>query len=145
MKTISRLLLVPVFLWLGACQQAPVSDNQSELYQSLGERNGIAEVVQDLLYRIVEDERINHQFKGVNVAEFHKHLTDQLCEISGGPCTYEGRNMRPLHEAMDITDTQFNALVENLVLAMEANDIPTTAQNRLLERLVPLYPDIRNL
>ena len=53
--------------------------------------------------------------------------------------------MRELHEAMDITDTQFNALVENLVLAMETNGIPTTAQNRLLGRLVPLYPDVRNL
>ena len=46
---------------------------------------------------------------------------------------------------MAITDTQFNALAENLILAMEKNDIPTGAQNRLIKQLVPLYPDIRNL
>lgn len=145
MKTISRGLLMMMSLWMAACQQAPAAGNKGDLYRALGERAGIAEIVQDLLYRIVDDERINHQFKGVNVADFHRHLTDQLCQISGGPCTYTGRDMRELHEAMNITDTQFNALVENLVLAMEANDIPTTAQNRLLGRLVPLYPDIRNL
>ncbi len=145
MKTLSRCLLVVMSIWLTACQQAPVAGNNGDLYQALGERSGIADVVQDLLYRIVDDERINHQYKGVNVADFHRHLTDQLCQISGGPCAYTGRDMRELHEAMDITDTQFNALVENLVLAMEANGIATTAQNRLLGRLVPLYPDVRNL
>ena len=46
---------------------------------------------------------------------------------------------------MDITDTQFNALVENLVLAMEAHGIAPTAQNRLPGRLVHTYPGVRNL
>jgi hemoglobin len=111
----------------------------------LGERDGIADVVEDLLYLIVDDERINHQFKGVDVAQFHRHLTDQLCELSGGPCQYSGREIREAHAAMNITNTQFNALVENLILAMEANQIPTAAQNRLIKQLLPLYPDIRHL
>lgn len=46
---------------------------------------------------------------------------------------------------MNITNTQFNALTENLILAMEANQIPTAAQNRLIKQLLPLYPDIRHL
>jgi len=111
----------------------------------LGERSGIADVVEDLLYLIVADERINHQFKGMNVAQFHRNLTDQLCELSGGPCTYTGREMRELHADMGITATQFNALAENLILAMEKNRIPTAAQNQLIKRLLPMYPDIRHL
>ena len=81
----------------------------------------------------------------MDVVQFHRNLTDQLCELSGGPCTYTGRDMRELHAAMAITDTQFNALAENLILAMEDNDIPISAQNRLIKQLLPLYPDIRNL
>jgi len=46
---------------------------------------------------------------------------------------------------MNVTDTEFNALAENLILAMEANGVATSAQNRLIGRLVPLYPGIRNL
>ncbi|AOY90306.1 group 1 truncated hemoglobin [Marinobacter salinus] len=129
---------------LTGCQSMP-ADSGPTLYQQLGERPGIANVVEDLLYLIVDDERINHQFKGVNVAQFHRNLTDQLCELSGGPCNYSGRSMRELHSDMAITDTQFNALAENLILAMEENNIPTAAQNRLLKRIVPLYSDIRNL
>ena len=141
--TLSALLMMLALL-LGGCQSLN-TEPENSLYQQLGEREGIANVVEDLLYLIVEDERINQQFKGMDVAQFHRNLTDQLCELSGGPCAYTGREMRELHSDMAITDTQFNALAENLILAMEENDIPTGAQNRLIKRLLPLYPDIRNL
>ncbi|PPI85221.1 group 1 truncated hemoglobin [Marinobacter maroccanus] len=144
LKFLIVALLSGPMLVLGGCQSLNTKPEDS-LYQQLGEREGIANVVEDLLYLIVEDERINHQFKGVDVAQFHDNLTDQLCELSGGPCTYTGREMRELHADMAITDTQFNALAENLILAMEQNDIPTGAQNRLIKQLLPLYPDIRNL
>ena len=141
--TLSALLMMLALL-LGGCQSLN-TEPENSLYQQLGEREGIANVVEDLLYLIVEDERINQQFKGMDVAQFHRNLTDQLCELSGGPCSYSGREMRELHADMAITDTQFNALAENLILAMEQNDIPTGAQNRLIKQLLPLYPDIRNL
>ena len=141
--TLSALLMMLALL-LGGCQSLN-TEPENSLYQQLGEREGIANVVEDLLYLIVEDERINQQFKGMDVAQFHRNLTDQLCELSGGPCAYTSREMRELHSDMAITDTQFNALAENLILAMEKNDIPTGAQNRLIKQLVPLYPDIRNL
>ena len=141
--TLSALLMMLALL-LGGCQSLN-TEPENSLYQQLGEREGIANVVEDLLYLIVEDERINQQFKGMDVAQFHRNLTDQLCELSGGPCAYTGREMRELHSDMAITDTQFNALAENLILAMEKNDIPTGAQNRLIKQLVPLYPVIRNL
>ncbi|WP_250832041.1 group I truncated hemoglobin [Marinobacter sediminum] len=144
MKPAVLALLLISSLALAGCQSMRAESGPT-LYQQLGERAGIAGFVEDLLFLIVDDDRINQQFRGVNVAQFHRNLTDQLCELSGGPCTYSGREMRELHADMAITDTQFNALAENLILAMEKNDIPTGAQNRLLKRVVPLYPDIRNL
>ncbi|SHK11568.1 hemoglobin [Marinobacter antarcticus] len=137
-------LMIMAGLVASGCQSLH-SEPDNSLYLQLGERAGIANVVEDLLYLIVDDERINEQFKGMDVAQFHRNLTDQLCELSGGPCEYSGREMRELHAAMGITDTQFNALAENLILAMEENHVPTTAQNRLIKRLLPLYPDIRHL
>ena len=144
LKRLIAPLLLGMAMVLVGCQSMSGQADAS-LYQQLGEREGIADVVEDLLYLIVEDDRINQQFKGMDVAQFHHNLTDQLCELSGGPCSYTGREMRELHSDMAITDTQFNALAENLILAMEQNDIPTGAQNRLIKRLLPLYPDIRNL
>jgi hemoglobin len=141
-------ILVPVVavLLLVGCQTHETRNEPSpQLYEQLGERAGIADIVEDLLYLIVEDDRINEHFAGVDIEQFHTNLTDQLCSLSGGPCTYTGREMRESHADMNITDTEFNALAENLILAMEKNGVATSAQNRLIERIVPMYPDIRNL
>ena len=35
-------------------------------------------------------------------------------------------------------DADINALVENLIAAMDAEGVPVTAQNRLLQRLAPM-------
>jgi hemoglobin len=136
----TAILLALTILAAGCATQQNTSNDA--LYQDLGERTGIADMVEDLMYRIVEDERIAFQFKGIDVVQFHTNLTDQICEISGGPCTYTGRPMADVHDGMNVTETQFNALAEQLVLAMEENDISTSAQNRLLKRLVELHPRI---
>ncbi|MBQ0815179.1 MAG: group 1 truncated hemoglobin [Marinobacter sp.] len=143
-KTYFAALMITAGLLLSGCQSL-YNEPDNSLYLQLGERAGIANIVENLLYLIVDDERINEQFKGMDVVQFHRNLTDQLCELSGGPCEYSGREMRELHAAMGITDTQFNALVENLILAMEKDHVPTAAQNRLIKQLLPLYPDIRHL
>lgn len=139
------VLLILTSLTLAGCQTTGATDPSPDFYEQLGKRSGIADIVEDLLYLIVEDERINEHFAGIDVGRFHTQLTDQLCSLSGGPCTYTGRGMRESHADMNITDTEFNALAENLILAMEQNDVPTATQNRLIKRLVPMYPDIRNL
>lgn len=133
-------LLVTLVLLAACASQQPGRDDT--LYRDLGERSGIADIVEDLMYRIVEDERIAFQFRGIDVVQFHTNLTDQLCELSGGPCTYTGGAMEDVHAGMDVTETQFNALAEHLVLAMEDNGVSTGAQNRLLKRLVELHPEI---
>lgn len=137
------LLLSVLFLFAG-CQNLSQS-NDSSLYNALGKRSGIEQIVEDMLYRVVDDPRIAFQFKGIDVVQLHQGLSDHLCELSGGPCTYNGRDMREAHKTMNITETQFNALTENLVLAMEKNRIPTGTQNRLLALLAPLHHDVRGL
>ncbi len=144
-KAFYSTLLLLLLAGLTACQYLQTAERKENLYQALGERQGIEAIVEDLLYLIVEDKRIAFQFKGMDVAHFHQQLSDQICELSGGPCQYTGREMRESHSAMDVTETQFNALTENLILAMEQNGITTGPQNRLLALLAPLHEDIRGL
>ena len=134
------LLLLVGSLLLAACQG--IGGNETRLYEALGERDGIEAITETMLYRIVEDERLAEPFRGIDVADFHQQFSDQICAISNGPCTYTGRSMREAHEGMDISQTQFNAVVEHLVRAMEENNVGTAAQNRLLARLVPMHDEI---
>lgn len=139
---LNRLLPLLLLVMLSGCQSLPPGSSSSSLYDDLGERKGIALIVRDLLYIVVEDERIAEKFRGVDIASLHRNLTDQICALADGPCTYSGRSMTASHAGLGITEAHFNALAEGLVLAMEQNGVPVSAQNELLARLVPLHDDI---
>jgi hemoglobin len=69
-------------------------------------------------------------------------LVEQFCVEAGGPCTYGGLPMDQAHVGLDIDEGAFNALVEDLQLAMEDLEVPVSAQNRLLARLAPMQSEI---
>lgn len=138
---LNRLLPLLLLVMLSGCQSLP-SGSSPSLYDALGERKGIALIVRDLLYIVVKDERIAEKFRGVDIASLHLNLTDQICALADGPCTYSGRSMTASHAGLGITEAHFNALAEDLVLAMEQNRVPVSAQNELLARLVPLHDNI---
>jgi hemoglobin len=38
-------------------------------------------------------------------------IVDALCEATGGPCFYIGREMKPVHVGLGITDEQWNTFM----------------------------------
>ncbi|RUO68883.1 group I truncated hemoglobin [Idiomarina ramblicola] len=112
------------------------------LYQQLGEQEGIETIVEEMLYRVGGDDRIAHHFDGVDIMRVHKLISEQVCDLSGGPCDYSGEDMKTSHRNMGVDNADFNALVEHLIVAMEKQDVPVSAQNQLLGLLAPMHGDI---
>jgi hemoglobin len=121
---------------------APPANADDSLYRRFGERPGLVRIVDDATGRWVSDERIKDTFDDINLDRFKRLLVDQLCELTGGPCHYKGRDMYHAHRGLHLNDAQFNALVEDLQLAMDTNDIPFWTQNRLLAILAPMRRDV---
>ena len=131
------LLLALVLLAGCASRTVP-----SSTYAQLGGAAGVEGIVDDLLNAIVDDDRINQQFANADILRLREKLIEQICAESGGPCTYTGLTMQESHAGRHITDSQFNALVEDLIRVMTARGVPVGAQNRLLRRLAPMHGDI---
>ncbi len=112
------------------------------LYQALGEKEGIDRFVSDFVDRMYQDARIRDFFKDTKAVSLKESLAEQFCALSGGPCTYEGADMRDVHADMKIRKGDFNALVEDLQHAMDARGIAFSQQNRLLALLAPMHRDI---
>jgi len=112
------------------------------LYQALGERQGIHLLMEDFARGLKADPRIGTQFADTNLDNLAQSLTDQVCQLAGGPCTYQGPDMRTAHENMDITRADFNALVEVLQNSMAARGVPFGRQNQLLALLAPMHRDV---
>lgn len=125
-------------LLLSACASGP----KKSLYDELGQYEGIENIVRELIFVIAKDERVKPRYKGVNMQHFKKGLSDYICELSGGPCEYQNENMKLVHAGHNYTNTEFNAIVDDLILAMENRGVPVTTQNRLLALLAPAYKDV---
>ena len=141
--TWASLLSLPAFAQTVPANAATVrSAAPAGLYQALGEKPGITRLVDDFVNRVVKDPRIGGHFKDTKPAALKESLTDQICQLSGGPCKYEGADMKSAHADMDINKGHFNALVEVLQSAMDAQGIPFAQQNRLLALLAPMHRDV---
>jgi hemoglobin len=120
----------------GAAGATPIRGDS--VYKAFHGREGIERVVGGLLDRVTVDPRTADKFKGANLVRLKLMLVEQICYIAGGPCEYHGDDMHAVHQGMDLTQDNFNALAEDLQKAMDAEHVPFTAQNALLAKLAPM-------
>ena len=119
----------------------------ASLYQRLGGKKSIAAVVDEFVGRVAGDARINGYFARTaadpkRLAMFKKNLVDQICQASGGPCKYMGKDMKTAHMGMGISSADFTALVEDLVGALDKFKVGEKEKNELLGALAPMKADI---
>ena len=135
-----RLLMTTILLLPGCTVIAP--DGGDNLYTGLGGETGITEIVDAFLVELSEDQDVLPLFAHTDIERFREKLIELLCDTAGGPCTYSGDSMRDTHRGMQISRAQFNSVVEDLIRAMEREQVPVGAQNELLRRLAAMYEDI---
>ncbi len=126
----------------GASGAAPATAAPEGLYDALGGKPGIARIMNGLVDRAFKDERIGPLFKETKPQALKDSLTDQICVLSGGPCRYEGADMKSAHADLPIRKRDFNVLVELLQDAMDEQGVAFTQQSRLLALLAPMHRDI---
>ena len=132
----------------GACPPgvtAQAAATPATLYKRLGGREGIALVVGDFVTTMAADPRVNERFKGMKAPEIEKlksNLADQICDATGGPCSYLGRDMKTTHKGMNITEAEWTATVENLGKALDKNNVGAKEKQELVAALAPMKGDI---
>ena len=114
----------------------------SSLYSRLGGKDAITAVIDDFVANVAADKRINARFANANIPHLKQMLVDQVCQASGGPCTYTGKNMRDAHQGMKITEADFNALVEDLTKSLDKFKVPEREKTELLTALGGMKGDI---
>lgn len=135
-----RWISIFLLLLLSACAQQPPRDDS--LYRDLGALPGITRIVEGMLLNIARDERIVERFRRIDIQRLRNKLIEQFCMEAGGPCTYTGDSMTESHKGQNVSRSDFNALVEDLIAAMDAQGVPVPVQNRLIARLAPMRGEV---
>jgi hemoglobin len=147
MNAMLRKLALPAALCAGvllsACQDMSMKPMaERSLYDRLGGKGAITAVVDDFVGNVAADKRINGFFAKADVPRLKGNLVDQICQATGGPCVYTGRDMMTAHKGMGISDGDFSALVEDLVKTLDKFNVPAKEKGELLNILGPLKPQI---
>lgn len=123
-------------------QMMSIKPTDVSLYDRLGGKSAITAVVDDFVGRVANDGRIKGRFANANIPRLKMKLVEQICQASGGPCTYTGRDMKTTHAGMGIDKADFGALVEDLVAALDKLKVGEQEKNELLGALGPMQQDI---
>jgi hemoglobin len=149
MTRVIRVLITAVAVAAAgaALLYAQAATAQKSLYDRLGGNTAIVAVVDDFVGNCAADKRINAFFAATaadagRLAKFKGNLVDQICEASGGPRKYMGKDMKTAHQGMGISTADFNALVEDLTKTLVKFKVGKTEQDQLLGVLGPMKAQI---
>jgi hemoglobin len=127
-----------------AADPAPADPSLRPVFDEFGGEAGLTALMDDFMVRLLADARTRPFFEQVDQVKVKRHLVEQFCRILGGGCAYTGRDMVQAHAGLGIVRSEFNALVEALQLAMNAQGIPFRAQNKLLAKLAPMHREVED-
>lgn len=122
-----------------AAQAAP------SLYKRLGGYDAIAAVSDDFIQRLASDKRLGRFVQGLSVdsqKRLRQHLVDFLCEKTGGPCLYLGRDMKTSHTGLRISEDDWKVGAEALVATLDKFKVPQKEKDEVVALVVSLHDDI---
>jgi hemoglobin len=134
---LARLVAVSALVLMSAGARA-----DKTLYASMGGETVLRSAVDHFADNVQTDDRINFTFAEADMLKFKKLIFEQLCNLSGGPCKYTGRDMRTSHAKLNINNAEFNALAEDLYIALDQAGVPYRLQNKLMALLAPMQHQI---
>lgn len=136
--SLSGLVIILASLSLMGCQTSV----KPTLYQQIGGQAGLERLVDLFIQQIGRDKAILPYFAKANVSHFRQGFITHLCDTLDGSCDYQGDSMVQIHTGMQITEADFNRVVELLINAMTEAGIAHTTQNQILARLAPLRGEV---
>jgi len=118
---------------------------EKSLYERLGGYNAIAAVVDDFAGRMIADKQLGRYLIGHctnSKKKFKQLIVDMLCEATGGPCTYTGRDMNTVHTGLGITESDWQVNVKLLTATLDKFKVPQKEKEDVFAAVSGLKSDI---
>jgi truncated hemoglobin YjbI len=125
---------------------------KGSLYERLGGVYAIAAVVDDFVNRLLQNPVILGNPRTVEAAGSGRItvpglkylLTEQLCEATGGPHKYTGRNMKESHKNLAISDKEWESSVQDLIATLNKFKVPEKERKELLRAIEKTRKDVQS-
>jgi len=121
---------------------------EKSLYERLGGVYAIATVVDDFIERLLVNDVLNSNpaikeaRDRVPKAGLKFRVTALVCQVTGGPEVYTGRNMKDAHKHLNITEKEWDAMVKDFKKSLDQFKVPQKEQDELFAIVSSTKPDI---
>ena len=115
---------------------------QASLYDRLGGRPGIEAIVANIWENHVSNPLVNKRYADSDPAEVKRLVTEMCCAGFGGPETYTGKDMITAHKGMNINDTEFVAVCDDVLKALDQNNVGQREKDEILCILYSLKNEV---
>lgn len=94
------------------------------LYDRLGRFDGITKIVHDVMDAHLANPLIAPRFQAAKDLDHAKKMAVEFfCAGCGGPECYTGRDLLAAHKGMNISEQEYMAAMDDILRALEKNDI----------------------
>lgn len=98
------------------------------LYERLGGRDGISQIVDDTVEAHMNNPAVNARFlpykeQPEKLAVIKQHTVEFFSAGSGGPPIYHGKDMETAHKGMNISPAEYMHAIDDIFKALDKNSI----------------------
>lgn len=121
--------------------------SQPSLFERLGGRPGIHALMERVVDNHLANPAVATRFAHANMSrdELVEGGFEFFCTGLSGEPTYDGRPLPEAHRGMNISDREFNAVLDDILEAMKAQGIGELEQAEALQILYGMKPDVVGL
>jgi hemoglobin len=113
------------------------------LYQRLGEADGIARLVNDVMAAHLVNPIVKTRFQTIKDMDRAKRMAREFfCAGSGGPEPYTGKDMLTAHRGMNISEQEYLAVTDDIVGTMDKHKFDEETKNDVIAILYALKGNI---
>ncbi len=118
------------------------------VWQRIGGEAGATRIVDDFLTAAIADPMVNF-FRDPKyvptkeeIARLKLNFVDQLSQLTGGPLTYKGRNMKQVHSGYAITPREFDVFLGHIRMALDRNKVSAADIRTIMDKYEGFRKDI---
>ena len=149
MKKLLPLILMTFVALFAAnttfAQEVKPETKEKSLYQRLGGYDAIAAVSDDFIDRLGKSKLLGRFVVGLSEdskKKLRQHLVDFLCNATGGPCLYLGRDMKTSHKGLGIDEKDWEEGLKALAATLDHFKVPEKERGEVTAAVESLKKDI---
>lgn len=114
----------------------------TSLFERLGGNKGIKAITNDLVDNHLANPSISNRFANSDVASLKAIAATFMIAGTGGENLYKGKDMLSAHKGMNISATEFMAVLDDALGALEKNKVGQREQEEVLFVLYSMRSEI---